>query len=161
MLLFNCPKLTIGPTISAPDAPHPSVLTHIPLVTVELQLQYSLTQTNPMLHPAVAEQRTGLGLAGSVSLHRNLAASKQTPRPSDSRAQAQLEVPLLLLLLQSRRNWQFESQAVEVHTPLAQDLPTAQLLPQAPQWSLEVRRSWQPPSHRATPFPVQIGVGIG
>jgi hypothetical protein len=156
MLLFISPKLTIGPTISAPDAPHPSVLTQIPLVTVELQLQYSLTQTNPKSHPAVAVQRTGLGCDGSVSLHLNLAASKQTPRPSDSLAHAQLDVPLLL---QRRRNWQLESQAVEVHTPLAQDLSPLHLLPQAPQLSLDVRRSWHPPSHSATPFPVQMGVG--
>jgi hypothetical protein len=148
----------MGPTISAPDAPHPSVLTQIPLVTVELQLQYSLTHTNPMLHPAVAEQRTGRGCNGSVSLHLNRAESKHTPRPSDSRAHAHVDVPLLL---QRRRNWQLESHAVEVQTPLAQDLLGAHWLPQEPQLSLEVRRSWQVPLHSATPLPVQMGVGMG
>jgi hypothetical protein len=130
----------------------------MPAVAVELQLQYSLTHTNPTSHPAVAVQRTGRGCKGSVSLHRKRAASKQTPRPSDSRAHAQLEVPLLL---QRRRNWQLESQAVEVQTPLAQERPMAHSLPQAPQLSLEVRRSWHVPLHSATPLPVQMGVGVG
>jgi hypothetical protein len=158
-ILFISPKLTIGPTISAPDAPHPSVLTQIPLVTVELQLQYSLTHTNPISHPAVAEQRTGRGCSGSVSLHLKRAESKHTPRPSDSRAHAHVDVPLLLL--QRRRNWQLESHAVEVQTPLAQDLSGAHWLPQEPQLLLEVRRSWQVPLHSATPLPVQMGVGVG
>jgi hypothetical protein len=157
ILLPMSPKLTNGPATSAPDAPHPSVLTQIPGVAVELQLQYSLTHTNPMSQPAVAEQRTGRGCKGFVSLHLNLAASKHTPRPSDSRAHAQLEVPLLL---QRRRNWQLESQAVEVQTPLAQERPIAHWLPQAPQLSLELPRSWHVPSHSATPFPVQMGVGV-
>tara|TARA_R110002003_G_scaffold70_42_gene6667 strand:- start:9060 stop:9245 length:186 start_codon:yes stop_codon:yes gene_type:complete len=52
-----------------------------------------------------------------------------------------------------------ESHAVEVHTPFAHVFPEAQALKQAPQWPLEVRRSWQPPSQRATPLPLQIGVG--
>jgi hypothetical protein len=155
-LLFNPPKLTIGPTISAPILPHPSVLTQIPLVLFP-QLQYSFTQTKPTLHPAVAEHRTGRGLSGSVSLHLNLAESKQTPRPSDSRAHAQLEVPLLL---QRRSIWQLESQAGDVHTPLAQVLPKAQTLPHAPQCSLDVLRSWQPLLQRATSGPVQIGVDV-
>jgi hypothetical protein len=135
------------------------VLTQIPLVTVELQLQYSLTHTNPISHPAVAEQRTGRGCSGSVSLHLKRAESKHTPRPSDSRAHAHVDVPLLLL--QRRRNWQLESHAVEVQTPLAQDLSGAHWLPQEPQLLLEVRRSWQVPLHSATPLPVQMGVGVG
>jgi hypothetical protein len=73
-----------------------------------------------------------------VALHLYRAASKHTPRPSDSRAQVHVDVPLLL---HRRRKAQLESQASEVQTPLKQDLPAAQALLHAPQWSLEVPRS--------------------
>lgn len=92
-------------------------------------------------------------------MHLNLAESKQTPLPSDSLAHAQDEVPLLLL--QIRRSSQLESQAVDVQTPFVQALPALHLLPHTPQWSLEVRRSWQLPLQTATPLPVQMGVGVG
>jgi len=93
-------------------------------------------------------------------MHLNLAESKQTPLPSDSLAHAQVEVPLLLSL-QRRRSSQLESHAVDVQTPLVQALPALHLLPHTPQWSLDVRRSWQLPLQTATPLPVQMGVGVG
>ncbi|KAH7093000.1 hypothetical protein FB567DRAFT_433077, partial [Paraphoma chrysanthemicola] len=155
LLLPIRPKLTNGPLFSAPCLPHPSVLTQIPELVPLHPLQNSLTQTNPILHPDVETQRSTLGFSGSVvPLHLNLFVSKQTPRPSDSMAQAQLEVPLFMVTGQK-----VESHAVEVQTPFAQVLPLAQALLHAPQWSLEVRRSWQPPLQRATPLPLQIGVG--
>jgi hypothetical protein len=152
-LLPNSSNPTNGPIAPAPLLPHPCVLTQIPVVT-PLHAQNSFTQTNPRSHPAVAAQRTG---AGFVPLQLNCAASKHTPLPPDSRAQVQVDVPLLL---HRRRKSQLESHALEVQTPLVQDLPTAQALLQAPQWSLEVRRSWQPPLQSATPLPPQMGVGV-
>jgi hypothetical protein len=144
--------------MSAPETPHPSVLTQIPAV-VPLHAQNSLTQTKPTLQLAVSEQRTGCGFAGSSSTHLNLAESKQTPLPSDSLAHAQDQVPLLLL--QGRRNSQLESQAVDVQTPFVQALPVLHLLLHRPQWSLDLRRSWQLPLQRAAPLPVQMVVGVG